>query len=36
MVIGGSQIYELMLPKADRLYCTFIDETFEGDTFFLK
>ncbi|OIB04467.1 dihydrofolate reductase [Paenibacillus sp. LC231] len=34
MVIGGSQIYELMLPKADRLYCTFIDETFEGDTFF--
>ena len=34
MVIGGSQIYEQMLPEADRLYVTFIDESFEGDTFF--
>lgn len=34
MVIGGAQIYEKMLPKADRLYCTFIDESFEGDTYF--
>jgi len=34
MVIGGSQIYEQMMPMADRLYCTFIDEAFEGDTFF--
>lgn len=34
MVIGGSQIYEEMLPKADRLYCTFIDHSFEGDTYF--
>lgn len=34
MVIGGAQIYELMLPKADRLYVTFIDHAFEGDTFF--
>ncbi|GAB6930190.1 trimethoprim-sensitive dihydrofolate reductase [Paenibacillus sp. JCM 10914] len=34
MVIGGSQIYELMLSRADRLYCTFIDHDFEGDTYF--
>ncbi|SMF86283.1 dihydrofolate reductase [Paenibacillus uliginis N3/975] len=34
MVIGGSQIYEQMLPSADKLYVTFIDEDFEGDTFF--
>lgn len=34
MVIGGSQIYEEMLPHADKLYVTFIDEAFEGDTFF--
>lgn len=36
MVIGGAQIYEKMLPKADRLYCTFIDESFEGDTYFRR
>lgn len=34
MVIGGSQIYEQMLPYADKLIVTFIDSTFEGDTFF--
>ncbi|MBO2943009.1 dihydrofolate reductase [Paenibacillus sp. F411] len=34
MVIGGSQIYKQMLPKADRLYVTFIEEDFEGDTYF--
>lgn len=34
MVIGGAQVYEQMMPLADRLYCTFIDEAFEGDTFF--
>lgn len=34
MVIGGSQIYEQMLPYADKLIVTFIDSAFEGDTFF--
>ncbi|WP_277584333.1 dihydrofolate reductase [Psychrobacillus antarcticus] len=34
MVIGGEQIFRAILPKADRLYITFIQENFEGDTFF--
>lgn len=34
MVIGGEQIFRAILPKADRLYITFIQQTFEGDTFF--
>jgi dihydrofolate reductase len=34
MVIGGSEIYALLLPEADRLYCTLIDAEFEGDAWF--
>jgi len=34
MVIGGSEIYALLLPEADRLYCTEIEATFDGDTWF--
>ncbi len=34
MVIGGAQIYEQMLPYADKLIITFIDSDFEGDTYF--
>ncbi|WP_391209212.1 dihydrofolate reductase [Psychrobacillus sp. L4] len=34
MVIGGEQIFKAILPKADRLYITFIQNAFEGDTFF--
>ncbi len=34
MVIGGEQIFDLTLPIADRLYITYIDHTFEGDTYF--
>ncbi|WP_172250892.1 dihydrofolate reductase [Saccharibacillus deserti] len=34
MVIGGSQIYELFLPLADRLRLTRVHEAFEGDTHF--
>lgn len=34
MVIGGEQIFRAILPKADRLYITFIHQTFEGDTYF--
>lgn len=35
-VIGGGQIYEYCLQHnlLDELYITFIDESFEGDTFF--
>jgi len=34
MVIGGSEIYELLLHEADRLYCTVIDAEFSGDAWF--
>jgi len=34
MVIGGEEIYRQFLPFADRIYLTFIDKEFEGDTFF--
>lgn len=34
MVIGGEQIFRAILPKADRLYITFIQQTFKGDTYF--
>jgi len=34
MVIGGSQIYEKFLPKANRMYLTFIDAEIDGDTYF--
>lgn len=33
-IIGGQQIYEAFLPHADRLYITWIDHHFEGDTYF--
>lgn len=33
-IIGGGQIYTQMLPMADRLYLTLIDDDAEGDTFF--
>jgi len=34
MVMGGAEIYALTLPLAKRLYCTRIEETFEGDAWF--
>lgn len=34
MVIGGEQIFRTILPKADRLYITLIQQTFDGDTYF--
>lgn len=34
MVIGGSSIYELLLPRADRLYLTLVDGEFSGDAWF--
>jgi len=34
MVIGGAEIYALLLPQADQLYITHIDAAFDGDTWF--
>ena len=34
MVIGGSQIYDMALPQAGRLYLTRVHAEVEGDTFF--
>lgn len=33
-VIGGSQLFKAFYPFAERLYVTYIDEEFAGDTFF--
>lgn len=33
-VIGGGQIFSLVLPRADRLYLTLVHAKVEGDTFF--
>lgn len=33
-VIGGATIFEQVLPFVDRMYITWIDESFEGDTKF--
>lgn len=33
-IIGGAQIYDIMLPYARRLYVTKINDTFVGDTYF--
>ena len=33
-VIGGAEIFHETFPFADRLYITYIDEVFAGDTFF--
>jgi len=34
MVMGGAEIYTLLLAQADRLYITKIDAVFEGDAWF--
>lgn len=34
MVIGGSSIYELVLPEVDRMYLSYVDGEFEGDAWF--
>lgn len=33
-VIGGGHVFEQVLPFADRIYLTVIDEAFKGDVFF--
>ena len=34
MIVGGSQFYSEMMPRADRLYLTLVDEDIEGDVYF--
>jgi len=34
VIMGGGQLYQQMLRRADRLYLTLIDAELEGDTFF--
>ncbi|MFV8834599.1 type 3 dihydrofolate reductase [Aquisalimonas sp.] len=34
MIIGGAEIYRLFLPRADRLYLTWVHTAIEGDTWF--
>lgn len=34
MVCGGASVYKQFLPMANRLYLTYIHQSFEGDTFF--
>ena len=34
MIIGGSTIYEMLLPIVNRMYITFVDAEFEGDAWF--
>lgn len=34
MIIGGGSVYATCLPKADRLYVTYIDADIKGDTQF--
>ena len=34
MIIGGASFYEQMLPRADRLYLTFVHAELDGDAWF--
>ena len=34
MIIGGSTIYEMLLPRVDRMYFTYVDADFKGDAWF--
>jgi len=34
MIIGGSTIYEMLLPQVNRMYLTYVDAEFEGDAWF--
>lgn len=33
-IIGGGQLFKEMLPKAERLYLTWVGKSYEGDTYF--
>ncbi len=34
MIMGGADLYQQALPRADRLYLTLIQQAFKGDAFF--
>ncbi len=34
MIIGGSSVYEMLLPQINRMYLTFVDAEFDGDAWF--
>lgn len=34
MIIGGASFYEQTLPRADRLYLTYVDANIDGDAWF--
>lgn len=34
VIIGGAELYRQLFPRAERLYLTFIDREFDGDTYF--
>lgn len=34
MIIGGGQLYQALLPRAEQLYLTIVDAELEGDTYF--
>ena len=34
MVIGGSTVYQMLLPQVDRMYITYVDGEFKGDAWF--
>ena len=34
MIIGGASFYEQMLPKVQRMYLTYVDASFEADSWF--
>lgn len=34
MICGGASVYKQFLPFADKLYLTYIHQSFEGDTYF--
>ncbi len=34
VILGGEKIYEAFLPRAERLYLTFVDAEVPGDTYF--
>jgi dihydrofolate reductase len=34
MVIGGGEIFKMLMDKADRIYITRVDAAPEGDTYF--
>jgi len=34
MIIGGSTIYEMLLPRVNRMYITYVEGEFEGDARF--